>query len=73
MVERNFTVMVRRGTEMPYDGVIEMWWDNAAELEKTMETNDAQNRAEDFFNQSNEYTDLKRSRIFFTEQLKSCG
>lgn len=73
MVERNFTVMVRRGTEMPYDGVIEMWWDNAVELEKTMETDEAQSKAESFFARENQYFDLSHSRIFFTEQPKSCA
>ena len=73
MVERNFTVMVRRGTEMPYDGVIELWWDNAAELEETMKSEEAQTKAEIFFSQSSPYIDLTRSQIFFTEQPKSCS
>ncbi len=72
MVERNFTVMVRRGTEMPYDAVIEMWWENAAELDKTMETEEAQEKAGTFFSQASEYIDLSKSRMFFTEQPKSC-
>ncbi len=31
MIEENFAVMVERGTGMPYDGVIELWWDNSAQ------------------------------------------
>lgn len=73
MVERNFTVMVRRGTEMPYDGVIEMWWENAAELEKVSETEESQKRAEDFFSQASKFIDLSKSRMFFTEEPKSCS
>lgn len=72
MIERNFTVMVRRGTEMPYDGVIELWWKNAAELEKKMETEESQNWAEMLFKKSERYIDLSKSRMFFTEQPKTC-
>ena len=73
MVERNFTVMVRRGTEMPYDAVIEMWWENASELDKVMETEEAQERAGAFFEQAGAYIDFSRSRMFFNEQPKSCS
>ena len=73
MVERNFTLMVRRGTEMPYDGVIELWWDNAADLEEVMETEEIQQKAEDFFVRSSHYIDMSKSRAFFTEQPKSCS
>ena len=73
MVERNFTVMVRRGTEMPYDAVIEMWWENAADLDKTLETENAQEKASDFFVQASEYIDFTKSRMFFTEQPRPCS
>ena len=72
MVERNFMVMVRRGTEMPYDAVIEMWWDNATDLDTILETDEAQKKAEEFFGQASKYIDLTKSRMFFTEQPKSC-
>jgi hypothetical protein len=72
MVERNFMVMVRRGTEMPYDGVIEMWWENAADFDKVAETEEAQKKADAFFSQASEFFDLSKSRMFFTEQPKSC-
>ncbi len=73
MVERNFMVMVRRGTEMPYDAVIEMWWENAAEFDRVMETEQAQGKAETFFTRTGDYIDFSRSRIFFTEQPKQCS
>lgn len=72
MVERNFTFMVRRGTEMPYDGVIELWWENAAELERMLDSEETQIWAEDLFRQADTYIDFSRSRIFFTEQPKPC-
>ena len=73
LVERNFKLMVRRGTERPYDAVIELAWENAAEIEKIFETEEAQQRAERFFSQASEFIDLSKSRIFFTEQPRSCG
>ena len=73
MVERNFTMMIRRGTEMPYDGVIEMWWDNATGFEKISENAETQRKTDNFFNQASQYVDLTKSRMCFTEQPKSCS
>jgi len=72
MVERNFMVMVQRGTEMPYDGVIELWWNNAAEFDKIMESASAKEKTERFFQRASQFIDLSKSRIFFTEQPRSC-
>lgn len=72
LVDRNFTLMVRRGTDRPYDGVIELAWENAAEIEKVFETDEAQKRVEGFFSQASEYIDLSKSKMFFTEQPRSC-
>lgn len=67
-VDRNFTIMYRRGTELPYDGIIEMWWENAAKLEGIMESEEILIQAEEIFSEASQYIDLSRSRIFFTEQ-----
>ena len=72
MVERNFLVMVRRGTEMPYDAVVELWWENAAEFDRIMETDAALKKTEELFTKSGRYIDFSKSRIFFTEQPRSC-
>ncbi len=72
MIEENFAVMVERGTGMPYDGVIELWWDNSADLEQAMSTEEAQLKAENLFRQADQFIDFAKSRIFFTEQPQSC-
>jgi hypothetical protein len=72
MVERNFTMMVRRGTEMPYDGVIEIWWNNASEFDKITVAEGIQSKVDSVFNKASQYVDLTKSRIFFTEQPKVC-
>jgi len=70
MIDQNFAFMVERGTGMPYDGVIELWWNNPGDLEKIMATEEVQAKAEDLFRQANRYIDMSRSKLFFTEQPK---
>ena len=72
MVEEGFTLMARRGTAAPYDGVNEIWWDNAQDFYQNIETGEFQQFADQFFSDEEEFIDLHKSRIFFTEQPQDC-
>lgn len=64
----NQAAQLPRGTAEPYDGITEIWWDNAEVLVSALqrpEFNEANRRlAED----EGRFVDLPRSSVFFTEE-----
>lgn len=72
MVEEGFMLMARRGTASPYDGINEIWWDSARDFSKQVKMNELEQILEQFFAGEEEFIDLHRSRLFFTEQPQDC-
>lgn len=71
MVEEGFLLMARRGTTPPYDGVNEIWWESARDFAD--HTPDEMERLlDEFFAGEEDYIDLRRSTLFFTEQPQDC-
>jgi hypothetical protein len=66
-VEMNLRVMEERGSRAPYDGTIEWWWDNAAELSSILENEETKTLFQEMKLFQSEFIDLKRSSAFFTE------
>lgn len=64
----NEAARLPRGTAEPYDGITEIWWDNADVLISALqrpEFNEANRKlAED----EGQFVDLERSSVFFTQE-----
>ena len=72
MVEEGFMLMARRGTAPPYDGINEIWWDSARDFSKQVNAIEIEQVLEQFFSGEEEFIDLHRSRLFFTEHPQDC-
>jgi hypothetical protein len=66
-VEMNLRIMEERGSSEPYDGTIEWWWDNAAELASILEKEETKTLFQEMKLFQSEFIDLKSSSAFFTE------
>jgi hypothetical protein len=66
-VEANVWVMEERGSGLAYDGVIEYWWENAAELVSVLNTAAARALIDGMKSFQSEFVDPAGSTAFFTE------
>ncbi|UCH53768.1 MAG: EthD domain-containing protein [Pseudomonadota bacterium] len=66
-VEANVLVREKRGTQEPYDGVLEYWWDNAAHLIARTDSPEGQALTEEMLGYQRQFVDLGASTAFFTE------
>jgi hypothetical protein len=66
-VQANVTVQELRGTGDPYDGVLEYWWDNAAELIARTQSAEGRALTAEMLAYQRQFVDLTRSTAFFTE------
>jgi hypothetical protein len=66
-VEANVWVREERGSGPPYDGVMEYWWENAAELVTVLNTPEAQALIEEMKAYQSGFVDPAGSTAFFTE------
>ena len=67
VVEANMLVIEQRGTGVPYDGVLEYWWDNATHLLKALETPAGRALQQDMLTYQKQFVDFAGSTAFFTE------
>ena len=70
LVESNWRIMTRRGTERPFDGMLEFWWKNAAEYEKLVNTRGAEQAIERLFADERRFIDHAQSMAFFTDEAQ---
>ncbi len=64
-VEDNLKVMVERGTREPYDGMIQVFFENAESLRQLTEAPEFQTGLTDIQAMQEEFIDLERSTFFF--------
>lgn len=57
-----------RGTKPPYDGLTELWWDNAEELAAAMTTPEGQEANLLLAQDEARFCDLPNCSVFFTEE-----
>ncbi len=68
-VEANTQIMHERGTDEPFDGIIEYWWENAAQVMEVVDTPQAAELLDQIHLYKSQFVDFSRSSIFFTEAL----
>ncbi len=66
-VEANVDIMASRGSDEPYDAIIEWWWDSAVQLAPLTGTAQAQGLILDIRTFQSQFVDFERSPSFFTE------
>ncbi len=66
-VEANVWVREERGGREPYDGTIEYWWENAAELIRVVGTPGTQALFHEMALYQQAFVDFSASTAFFTE------
>lgn len=57
-----------RGTKEPYDGITEVWWDNAEELLAALQTPEGQQANQILAEDEGRFCDLPCCSVFFTEE-----
>ncbi|MFQ5719137.1 MAG: EthD domain-containing protein [Acidobacteriota bacterium] len=70
LVERNWRIMEMRGTGKPFDGMLEFWWDDAADYESVAGTRPAREAIDELFTDEKRFIDHAHSRAFFTEEFR---
>jgi len=74
-IERNLTLMIEantlmqeeRGTEDPFDGLIELWMDSARDLNSALDSDEFQQLMLEMEEYQSRFIDFHESRRFFTE------
>jgi len=67
-VPQNTLVMVARGTEKPFDGVIEVWWERGADVIEELDQPTVRTPLEAMQQLQSQFMDLKHSSFFFTSE-----
>ncbi len=66
-IERNRTMHSRYGTEHPFDGSVEVYWDNAGHLETALGEPEIVGLFGRFMVEQREFIDHSRTCMYFTE------
>lgn len=66
-VGANIKIMESRGSDEPYDGIIEWWWESATQLAPLLNTSQAQSLILEIQAYQKQFADFDRSPSFFTE------
>ena len=64
-VEANDRIVLERGTEDPYDGLVETWAHDAHDLEARLSSEALQELQREIFSKQHEFLDLGRCSFFF--------
>jgi len=60
----NAVLQASRGTEEPYDGVAELWWESREDLERALATPEAQQAGRELLEDERRFIDLGRSALW---------
>jgi hypothetical protein len=66
-VEINAMLMEERGSEEPYDGILEVWIESAADLQKLQNSEEGDQVLKDMETYQKQFVDFTTSKRFFTE------
>jgi uncharacterized protein (TIGR02118 family) len=64
----NEALRARHGSEEPYDGVAELWWDSIEEFQAGRGSPEARQAARELFEDERRFIDHPRSPIWFAEE-----
>lgn len=64
----NQALMESRGLEPAYDGITEVWWESAADLQAALDSREGQEAMQFLINDESTFIDFSRSRVFMTEE-----
>ncbi len=67
-VPQNTQVMMARGTEQPFDGIIEVWWERGADVIEDLDQPTVRADVEAMQRLQIEFMDLEHSSFFFTSE-----
>jgi len=66
-VDANKRIMEERGSDEPYDGIIEYWWDSASQLMEIYNSEESRKLRAEMMNYQSRFVDFSASSAFFTE------
>ena len=64
-VEENIRIMMSRGTDEPYDGLVEIWWKKGPDALEILSRPEARAQLEAIRHLQEEFMDLGKSSFFF--------
>lgn len=68
-VAENEAIRQRWGTEEPYDGVVEVWWNHLGELTEALHTPEGRQAHRELQEDERRFIDLTRSCAWFVEEV----
>jgi len=66
-IEASEMVQDLRGSALPYDGIIEYWWDTGADIVDIFESPEAKALGEEMTDYQSKFVDFKGSTLSFTD------
>jgi len=67
-VQANVKFMKQRGTDMPFDAVIELWINSPTDFQKFLESDEAKKMREEMEKVGDSYIDIEHSSAFFADE-----
>lgn len=64
----NEVLRASRGGGEPYDGIVELWWDSAEDLEAAFGTPEGAKASEELLEDEKRFIDLPRSALWFAQE-----
>ena len=66
--ELNDVLRGSRGSDEPYDGITEVWWESLADLQASMQSAESQDAQRRLLEDESTFIDFARSSVFMTEE-----
>jgi hypothetical protein len=67
LIDLNDQLMNERGAEEPFDGIIEVWWEQAKGFQEMLDAPETRQALEQMTDFQQQFIDFSRSYRFFTE------
>jgi hypothetical protein len=72
-IDQNVSIQLARRTDEPFDGVLEVWWESGAHVEKMMGNQAIIDKLSAMRDAQEMFADLKRSSFFFASEEEYLG
>ena len=67
-VEQNLDIIQERGTKAPYDGMVEVWWNNGNDVVAFLDSGSGDNLIDDLRRAQEAFMDLPNCTFFFASE-----
>ena len=72
-IDQNTSIQLARGTQEPFDGVLEVWWLNGEQVSKYLQDPALKEKLASMRQLQEEFVDLASSSFFFASEAEHLG